>query len=114
MKLFSIFISLEEDKRSLENEKARIPNQQEIDDKVKALRQECEDLKRQIIQKKSEVKDQTVLIADKRKKINATIKQHEEFRQTIDTLEVIILFDLFVLRGRVTDLEIAFQVISCP
>jgi len=104
MKLFSIFISLEEDKRSLENEKARIPNQQVIDDKVKSLRQECEDLKRQIIQKKSEVKDQTVLIADKRKKINATIKQHEELRQTIDILEVIILFNLFVLRGRFSNL----------
>ncbi|CAF0766109.1 unnamed protein product [Adineta ricciae] len=79
--------ALEEDKRSLENEKARIPNQHEIDEKVKALRQECDDLRRQIAQKKSEIKDQNVSLADKKKKINIATKQHEELQQTIETLE---------------------------
>lgn len=83
---------MEEDKRSLENEKARIPNQHEIDEKVKALRQECDDLRRQIAQKKSEIKDQNLSLTDKKKKINMTTKQHEELQQTIETLEVIRTF----------------------
>ncbi|CAF3838730.1 unnamed protein product [Adineta steineri] len=79
--------ALEEDKRSLENEKARIPNQHEIDEKMKSLRQECDDLRRQIAQKKSEIKDQNVLLGDKRKKFGNTTKQHEELMNTIQILE---------------------------
>jgi peptidoglycan hydrolase CwlO-like protein len=83
---------LEEDKRSLEKEKARIPNQHDIDEKVKALRKECEELRRQITQKKSEINDQTILLADKRKKIGVTTKQYEELAYTIETLDVKILY----------------------
>ncbi len=83
---------MEEDKRSLEKEKARIPNQHDIDEKVKALRKECEELRRQITQKKSEINDQTILLADKRKKIGVTTKQYEELAYTIETLDVKILY----------------------
>jgi len=83
---------LEEDKRSLEKEKARIPNQHDIDEKVKALRKECEELRRQITQKKSEINDQTILLGDKRKKIGVTTKQYEELAYTIETLDVKILY----------------------
>ncbi|UJR26651.1 hypothetical protein I4U23_007968 [Adineta vaga] len=79
--------ALEEDKRSLENEKARIPNQHEIDEKVKNLRQECDDLRRQIAQKKSEIKDQNLSLVDKRKKFSITTKQYEEIQQTVEILE---------------------------
>ena len=53
---------MEEDKRSLEKEKARIPNQHDFDEKVKSLRKECDELRRQIAQKKSEINDQTICI----------------------------------------------------
>lgn len=80
--------SLEEDKLALEKEKARIPNQQDYDEKAKALRKECEELRRQIGQKKSEINDQSLLLGDKRKKFTITSKQYEELLHTIDTLEV--------------------------
>lgn len=79
---------MEEDKRSLEKEKARIPNQQDLDDKMKALRKECEEIRRQIAQKKSEITDQTILLNDKKKKFSVTTKQHEELTHTIETFEV--------------------------
>jgi chromosome segregation ATPase len=81
---------LEEDKRSLENEKARIPNRHEIDEKAKSLRHECDDLRRQIAQKKAEIKDQNMSLADKRKKFGLATKNYEELMVTIDTLEVIV------------------------
>lgn len=79
---------MEEDKIALEKEKARIPNQHDYDDKAKALRKECEELRRQIGQKKSEINDQTILLGDKRKKFTITSKQFEELMHTIETLEV--------------------------
>ncbi len=83
---------MEEDKRSLEKEKARIPNQHDIDEKAKALRKECDELRRQIGQKKSEINDQSILLTDKRKKFGVTTKQYEELTHTTDTLEVEIFY----------------------
>jgi chromosome segregation ATPase len=82
---------LEEDKRALEKEKARIPNQHDVDDKLKNLRKECDDLKRQIGQKKSEINDQNILLGDRKKKFTITAKQHEELVHSVDTLEVKLL-----------------------
>ncbi len=79
---------MEEDKRALEKEKARIPNQHDIDDKLKALRKECDDIRRQIAQKKSEINDQNILLGDRKKKFTVTTKQHEELVHTLDTFEV--------------------------
>ncbi len=79
---------MEEDKSALEKEKARIPNQNDFDEKAKTLRKECEELRRQIAQKKSEISDQSILLTDKRKKFGVTTKQYEELAHTIDTLEV--------------------------
>jgi len=79
--------ALEEDKRSLEKEKARIPNQNDFEEKMKNLQKECEELRRQIAQKTSEITDHTILLTDKRKKFGITTKQHEELVHTIDTLE---------------------------
>ncbi|CAF1403142.1 unnamed protein product [Rotaria magnacalcarata] len=79
--------ALEEDKRALEKEKARIPNQHDIDEKVKNLRKECDELKRQIAQKKSEITDQNLLLGDKRKKYTTTTKQFDELTHSIENLE---------------------------
>ncbi|CAF0934827.1 unnamed protein product, partial [Rotaria sordida] len=79
--------ALEEDKRALEKEKARIPNQHDIDEKLKNLRKECDELKRQIGQKKSEINDQNILLGDKRKRFTITTKQYDELKHTIETLE---------------------------
>lgn len=79
---------MEEDKQALEKEKARIPNQHDIDEKVKNLRKECDELRRQIGQKKSEIADQDISLAEKRKKFSITTKQHEELKHAIDELEV--------------------------
>ncbi len=91
---------MEEDKSALEKEKARIPNQSDFDDKVKSLRKECDELRRQIGQKNSEINDQTILLTDKRKKFGVTTKQYEELTHTIDTLEVKIclLILIFIIR----------------
>jgi len=87
---------LEEDKRSLEKEKARIPNQHDFDEKLKNLRKECDELRRQIGQKKSEINDQTFVLADKRKKFGVTIKQYEELTHIVDELDVKILYCFFL------------------
>lgn len=79
---------MEEDKRALEKEKARIPNQHDIDEKVKNLRKECDEIRRQIGQKKSEINDQTILLTDRRKKFTVTSKQYEELTHIVDRLEV--------------------------
>ena len=79
---------MEEDKLALEKEKARIPNQHDFDEKVKTLRKECDELRRQIAQKKSEINDQSLLLIDKRKKFGVTTKQYEELIHTNDALEV--------------------------
>jgi hypothetical protein len=86
---------LEEDKAALEKEKARIPNQNDFDEKAKSVRKECDELRRQIAQKKSEINDQTILLADKRKKFGITTKQHEELMHTVDALDVKTSFSLF-------------------
>jgi hypothetical protein len=86
---------LEEDKRALEKEKARIPNQHDIDDRLKTLRKECDEIRRQIGQKKSEINDQAILLTDKRKKFTVTAKQYEELTHTIDSLEVTKFFLFF-------------------
>jgi len=87
---------LEEDKRSLEKEKARIPNQHDFDEKLKNLRKECDELRRQIGQKKSEINDQTFVLADKRKKFGVTTKQYEELTHIVDELDVKILYCFFL------------------
>lgn len=79
---------MEEDKRALEKEKARIPNQSDIDEKMKNLHKDCEELRRQIAQKNSEITDHTILLTDKRKKFGVTTRQHEELTHTLDGLEV--------------------------
>ncbi len=86
---------MEEDKRSLEKEKARIPNQHDFDEKVKSLRKECDELRRQIGQKTSEINDQTFVLTDKRKKFGITTKQYEELTHTVDALDVKILYFFF-------------------
>jgi hypothetical protein len=92
---------LEEDKLALEKEKARIPNQHDFDEKLKTLRKECDELRRQIGQKQSEITDQTILLADKRKKFGVTAKQYEELTHTVDTLEVQNLFSFLFLILRI-------------
>jgi hypothetical protein len=86
-----IEFSLEEDKRALEKEKARIPNQHDIDEKAKNLRKDCDELRRQIGQKNSEITDQALVLTDKRKKFGVTTKQFEELSHNVDTLEVKVL-----------------------
>jgi hypothetical protein len=88
---FSRRFSLEEDKRALEKEKARIPNQSDIDEKMKNLHKDCEELRRQIAQKNSEITDHTILLTDKRKKFGVTTRQHEELTHTQDGLEVALM-----------------------
>jgi chromosome segregation ATPase len=80
---------LEEDKRALEKEKARIPNQHDIDEKMKNLRNECDELRRQIAQKSAEINDHTVLLHDKRKRFGTTTKQYDELTHHIGELDVI-------------------------
>ena len=55
---------------------------------MKNLQKECDELRRQIAQKKSEITDQTLLITEKKKKYSVTMKQHEELTHTQDGLEV--------------------------
>lgn len=88
---------MEEDKRALEKEKARIPNQHDIDEKLKNLRKECEELRKQISQKKSEINDQNISLAEKRKKYTIAARQHDELKHTIESLEVCFLFNFIVL-----------------
>ena len=80
---------LEEDKRVLEKEKARIPNQNDIEEKMKNFRKECDEFRRQIAQKHSEITDHSILLTDKRKKFGVTSKQYEELTHTIENLEVL-------------------------
>jgi len=105
---------LEEDKRSLEKEKARIPNQQDLDDKMKAVQKECEEIRRQIAQKKSEITDQTLLLNDKKKKLNVTAKQYEELTHTSDGFEVKyekqeIIFLIFLFRVKSEYLQVTLR-----
>lgn len=55
---------------------------------MKNIRKECDEIRRQIGQKKSEINDQSILLTDRRKKFTITAKQHEELTHTIDTFEV--------------------------
>ena len=83
---------MEEDKLALEKEKARIPNQHDTNEKLKNIRKECDELRKQIGQKKWEINDQTILLTDKTKKISVTAKQHEEISHTIEEFEVDFFF----------------------
>ena len=79
---------MEEDKRALENEKARIPNQHDADDKIKSLQKECDELRRQIAQKNAEISDHDYLLNDRRKKAVASNKQLDDLTHSKEALEV--------------------------
>ena len=55
---------------------------------MKNLHKDCEELRRQIAQKNSEITDHTILLTDKRKKFGVTTRQHEELTHTLEGLEV--------------------------
>ncbi|KAM6420707.1 coiled-coil domain-containing protein 146 isoform 3-T4 [Pluvialis apricaria] len=53
--LHKTVISLQEEKRLLENEYERIPKQRETDKKIKQLKENCDELCKEVIQRKAEI-----------------------------------------------------------
>uniref|UniRef100_A0A8D0GWR1 Uncharacterized protein n=1 Tax=Sphenodon punctatus TaxID=8508 RepID=A0A8D0GWR1_SPHPU len=85
--LHETVVSLQEDKRLIEREFQRIPKPGETEKKVKVLKENCEELRKETVQRRTEIKGLKEDVASKQKQILREQKELAELIEEQDSLK---------------------------